>query len=148
MPGLKILLLKRVKLFMKDELKYSFRKLNDAEKKLDEGLRKAKDQLDQDGVIQRFEFTFELLWKTLKLFMADQGVITRSPKEALKEAFRFGLIKDESIFLDMLEDRNQASHIYSEDLSNKIFERIKNKYSKAFKVLLKELSKYIDKEKS
>ncbi|MFZ0456377.1 MAG: HI0074 family nucleotidyltransferase substrate-binding subunit [Ignavibacteriaceae bacterium] len=133
---------------MKDELKYSFRKLNDAEKKLDEGLRKAKDQLDQDGVIQRFEFTFELLWKTLKLFMADQGVITRSPKEALKEAFRFGLIKDESIFLDMLEDRNQASHIYSEDLSNKIFERIKNKYSKAFKVLLKELSKYIDKEKS
>ncbi|MGA9292196.1 MAG: HI0074 family nucleotidyltransferase substrate-binding subunit, partial [Ignavibacteriaceae bacterium] len=110
--------------------------------------RKAKDQLDQDGVIQRFEFTFELLWKTLKLFMADQGVITRSPKEALKEAFRFGLIKDESIFLDMLEDRNQASHIYSEDLSNKIFERIKNKYSKAFKVLLKELSKYIDKEKS
>jgi hypothetical protein len=44
---------------MKDELKYSFGKLKDAVKKLDGGIRQAKDQLDHDGVIQRFEFTFD-----------------------------------------------------------------------------------------
>jgi len=51
---------------MKNELKYSFEKLKEALRRLNEGLKKAKDQLDRDGVIQRFEFTFELLWKTLK----------------------------------------------------------------------------------
>ena len=128
---------------MKDELKYSFGKLKDAVNKLDEGINKAKDQLDQDGVIQRFEFTFELLWKALKLFLTDEGIVTKSPKEALKEAFRFGLIKDENIFLDMLEDRNQTSHIYSEDASKKIFERIKRKYLNEIKNVQEELSERI-----
>jgi nucleotidyltransferase substrate binding protein (TIGR01987 family) len=73
---------------MKDELKYSFENLNNAVKRLDEGIKQAKNQLDQDGVIQRFEFTFELLWKTLKLFLTNEGILTNSPKEALKAAFR------------------------------------------------------------
>ncbi len=97
---------------MEDELRYSYKKLKEAVKKLDEGIKEAKDELDRDGVIQRFEFTFELLWKTLKLFLDGEGIITKSPKEALKETFRYGLIKDENLFLDMLEDRNQTSHIY------------------------------------
>ena len=79
---------------MKDELKYSFEKFQKAVKRLDEGIKKAKDQLDNDGVIQRFEFTFELTWKTLKLFLLNEGIITKSPKETLKEAFRFILIKN------------------------------------------------------
>jgi len=125
---------------MKDELGYSFKKLKEATKKLEEGIKEAKDQLDRDGVIQRFEFSFELLWKTLKLFLADEGIITRSPKEALKETFRYGLIKDENLFLDMLEDRNLTTHIYSEDISREIFYRIKDKYLKALKAVVKELS--------
>ena len=116
---------------MKAELIYSFQKLKEAVKKLDDGIKQVKDQLDRDGVIQRFEFSFELLWKTLKLFLADEGIIANSPKEALKETFRFGLIKDDEVFLDMLEDRNQTSHIYSEDISKEIFGRIKKKYFRA-----------------
>ena len=129
---------------MKDELKYSFSKLNDAVNKLDEGIKQAKDQLDYDGVIQRFEFTFELLWKTLKLFLANEGIITRSPKESLKESFRFGLIEDENLFLDMLEDRNQTTHIYSEDISKKIFERVTKNYFNAIKMLQRKLIERID----
>ncbi|MEO8398413.1 MAG: nucleotidyltransferase substrate binding protein [Ignavibacteriaceae bacterium] len=128
---------------MKDELKYSFEKLKNAVKKLDEGIKQTKDQLDRDGVIQRFEFTFELLWKTLKLFLADQGIIIKSPKEALKETFSYGMIEDEIVFLDMLEDRNQTSHIYSEDISKEIFNRIKKKYLIAIKDLVKEISERI-----
>ena len=128
---------------MKDELKYSYDKFQKALKRLDEGLKRAKDQLDSDGVIQRFEFTFELTWKTLRLFLLSEGINTNSPKEALKGAFKFGLIIDEECFLDMLEDRNQAAHIYSEDISREIFKRIKKDYSSALKKLSEELKNQI-----
>jgi nucleotidyltransferase substrate binding protein (TIGR01987 family) len=131
---------------MKDELKYSIEKFNKALSRLAIGIKKAKDQLDNDGVIQRFEFTFELLWKTLRLFLLNEGIITKSPKEALKESFRFGLIKDEEIFLDMLDDRNQTSHIYSEDVSKEIVKRIKIFYLLKLTELSKELSKASEKK--
>lgn len=126
---------------MSDELKYSLEKFNSAIKRLDEGVKEAKDNLGRDGVIQRFEFTFELLWKALRLFLLDEGIITKSPKESLKEGFKFGLIKDEEIFLDMLEDRNQTSHIYSEEFSLEIFERIKTRYLNPLKKILNEIKK-------
>lgn len=131
---------------MKDELKYSTEKYNRALSRLTIGVKKAKDQLDIDGVIQRFEFTFELLWKTLRLFLLSEGIITKSPKEALRESFRFGLIKDEEIFLDMLDDRNQTSHIYSEDVSKEIVRRIKKYYISKLIELSKELIKAIEKK--
>lgn len=130
---------------MKDELKYSIEQFNKTLSRLNAGIKKAKDQLDNDGVIQRFEFTFELLWKTLRLFLLDEGIITKSPKEALKETFRFGLIKDEEIFLDMLEDRNQTSHIYSEEISKEIVLRIKKFYLSKLTKLSKELLKASEK---
>ena len=126
---------------MSDELKLSLEKLNNAIKRLDEGVKEAKDNLGRDGVIQRFEFTFELLWKSLRLFLLDEGIITKSPKESLKEGFKFGLIKDEEIFLDMLEDRNKTSHIYSEQVSAEIFKRIKNNYLNPLRKILNEIKK-------
>ena len=131
---------------MKDELKYSIEKFNKALSRLNIGIKKAKDQLDNDGVIQRFEFTFELLWKTLRLFLLSEGIITKSPKEALKESFHFGLFKDEEIFLDMLNDRNQTSHIYSEDVSKEIVRRIKKFYISKLTELSDELGKTIEKK--
>jgi len=128
---------------MKNELKYSVEKLNKAVKRLADGLKKSKDQLDRDGVIQRFEFTFELTWKSLRLFLLDQGIVVNSPKEAFKGAFRYGLIKDGKLFLDMLEDRNLTSHLYSQEEVAKIFNRIKKSYSSALINLSKELKKLI-----
>lgn len=129
---------------MKSDLKYSFEKFRKALNRLNEGVKKkAKDQLDNDGVIQRFEFTFELMWKTLRLFLLSEGIITNSPREALKEAFRFGLISDEECFIDMLEDRNQTSHIYSEENSKSILNRIKKSYLPVLKKLSVELNKRI-----
>ena len=126
---------------MSDELKFSLEKLSSAIKRLDEGVKEAKDNLGRDGVIQRFEFTFELLWKTLRLFLLDEGIITKSPKESLKEGFKFGLIKDEEIFLDMLEDINLTSHIYSEEVTKEIFKRIKTRYLNPLKKILNEIKK-------
>ncbi|GAB6072747.1 hypothetical protein JCM14244_11240 [Venenivibrio stagnispumantis] len=104
---------------------YKFEK---ALERLKEAVEIAEDELDKDGVIQRFEFTIELLWKTLKAILEYKGIECYSPRNCIKEAFKANIINDDEIMLDMIEDRNLSSHIYDENVSNEIFERIKNIY--------------------
>ena len=113
---------------MSDEVRLAVEKLSKAVQSLSEGVARAKDDLERDGVIQRFEFMFELLWKALKIYLKHEGVDVKTPREALKAAFRVGLIKDEDVCLDMLEDRNRLSHIYSRSESEKIFGRVRANY--------------------
>ena len=96
--------------------------------RLKEAVEMAKDDLDKDGVIQRFEFTIELFWKSLKTILNYQGIECYSPRSCIKEAYKANLIDDDEIILDMLEDKNRSSHIYSEVTSEEIFERIKKVY--------------------
>ena len=135
---------------MEDVLEYSLNKLKNANQKLKEGIKQAKDELDKDGVIQRFEFTFELLWKALKIYLEYQGIIVKTPRDSFVEAFRIDLISDEKIFLDMLEDRNNTSHIYDKETSEKIFNRIKKNYqteiAKVIELLNKSLINALQKE--
>ena len=130
---------------MKNEIEYSQTKFKEAVNTLSKGLELAKDELGEDGVIQRFEFTFELLWKTLKLFLEDKGIICRSPKDCLKNAFKYGLFSDEEIFMKMLEDRNRTTHIYSHEDSRKIFNHIKSEYYIALFSISEELEKEMSK---
>lgn len=124
---------------MKKEINYSIDKLNDAFLKLKEGVHQAKDELEKDGVIQRFEFTFEMAWKSLKIVLFKEGIDARTPKQCLKEAFRLVLIEEEKAFLDMLEDRNKMSHIYNQEEADKIFQRIKKDYVPALEQLAQKL---------
>lgn len=88
-----------------------------------------EDELQRDGIIQRYEFTFELAWKTLKEVFEDEGLVgLNSPKTVLREAYSSGLIDDEKIWLDMLVDRNATSHIYSQSNAIEICKRIKEIY--------------------
>ncbi len=129
---------------MKNELKYSIKKLNEATIRLEEGLKIVKDELGEDGVIQRFEFTFELLWKTLKLFLEDKGILCKSPKDCLKAAFKYGLFSDDELYLNMLVDRNNTSHIYNHEDSRVIYLRIKNEYSKAINSLQRKIEMLVE----
>ena len=121
------------------KVKYAVEKFTNGFERLKEAITLAKDDLDKDGAIQRFEFTFELLWKALKIFLEYQGILVNTPRESLKEAFRINLLGDEEIFLDMLEDRNRTSHIYDKETSEEIFERIKTVYLQAIKKVLDNL---------
>jgi nucleotidyltransferase substrate binding protein (TIGR01987 family) len=95
-----------------------------------------KNELLRDGLIQRFELTFELAWKTLKEVFEDEGLIgLNSPKSVLREAFSAGLIKDEKLWINMLKDRNLTSHMYSESISIEIDKNIKDKYVNALNEL-------------
>lgn len=128
---------------MKKELEYSLKKLESAFVRLKEGVETAKDELGEDGVIQRFEFTFELFWKTLRIFLRDKGIEAGTPRDAFKEAFRLEWLNEEEPFLDMLEDKNKTSHIYDREASREIFKRIKENYVSAFKIVLEKLTRGI-----
>lgn len=81
-----------------------------------------------DSTIQRFKFCFELFWKALKVILEDQGEKTAYPKEVLQAAYRGGLIKEEVIWISMLQDRNETSHVYDQDAANRIYDHIKTTY--------------------
>ncbi len=127
----------------KVEVLLAIEKLEKALGKLKEGVKIAKTEIEKDGVIQRFEFTFELFWKTLKIILQYKGIEVRAPRNAIKEAFKAGLIDDDEIFLDMLEDRNLTSHIYDETTTEKIFERIKKIYTPSLEKALKMLKERV-----
>jgi len=100
--------------------------LSRAHLRLREALAVPPDQaLAVDGTIQRFEFTIELCWKTLKRALAFEGIDTTTPREALVQAFAVGLIDDETAWLDMLRDRNRAAHIYDEAMAVDLYQRIR-----------------------
>ena len=77
----------------------------------------------RDATIQRFEFTFEVVWKTLKLYLERQGHECGGPRPTLKKAYAENLIpnpEEADFWLEMLEDRNLTSHAYDEEHSIKI----------------------------
>lgn len=88
-----------------------------------------------DGVIQRFEFTFEIAWKLMREVLLFRGKEVSSPRMAIKEGFKEKFFEDGDGWIKMLEDRNLTSHTYKQDLAKEIYGRIKNQHY----VLLKEL---------
>ncbi|MFD1851712.1 nucleotidyltransferase substrate binding protein [Oceanobacillus bengalensis] len=102
--------------------------LNNLEKalgRLEEALQEDDmNSLYIDGTIQRFEFTIELYWKTLKRLLLIEGIQTKTPRETLKHAFAAGWLENEQAWLQMLRDRNETSHVYDEEMARKIYENI------------------------
>jgi nucleotidyltransferase substrate binding protein (TIGR01987 family) len=100
--------------------------------RLAEAVAQPESDLIRDAAIQRFEFTFELVWKALKLFLERQGHECGGPRPTLKKAFAEGLIatSDEAdVWLQMLEDRNLTSHAYDEALAARIYRNIAKDYA-------------------
>ena len=73
-------------------------------------------ELEKEGTVQRFEFTVELGWKTLKDYLEDSGVVLDqlTPKNVVKQAFAAKIISDGQLWIDMLDCRNRLSHMYDE----------------------------------
>lgn len=72
------------------------------------------DIIQRAGVTQGFEFTFELAWKTLKDYLESNDVEVKYPRDTIKQAFQYELIKNGDAWMDMLEKRNLMSHTYDE----------------------------------
>ena len=113
--------------------------LENAVSRLDEAIKDSKKiELStlKDGVIQRFEFTLELSWKILKTYLVNEGIdCVNTPKSVVREAYKAGIIKNGEIWIEMIDDRNLTSHIYSQSMADDIYLRITKKYFKELDLL-------------
>lgn len=96
---------------------------------IDEGIAEMSD-LEKEGVGQRFEYTFELAWKTLKDYLVYSGVAFDqiTPRRVIKEAFSAKIIPDGQIWIDMLEQRNLMSHTYDRETFDDVIQNISRRY--------------------
>lgn len=112
--------------------------LNKAIDRLKEALEIEENEIVIDGAIHRFEFTFELAWKTMKDYLEYIGIIQGigSPREIIKTAYENGIIEDGDNWIKMMLARNSLAHLYDEEKSREIYIEIKEIYFK----LLQELN--------
>lgn len=98
-----------------------------------------EDSLYRDGLIQRFEFTVELAWKSIKEYLEDQGVVLSiaSPRGILKEAFAAGVLDDGDLWNNILTARNLTSHVYDEATAVGIAQQICTEFLPPLRALMR-----------
>jgi nucleotidyltransferase substrate binding protein (TIGR01987 family) len=121
--------------------KQRYSNLNKAFARLESAMNKSGyNELEAQGVIQCFEYTFELSWNTLKDYLEDQGYRDiNGPKDAIQEAFKIGLIEDGEEWMNMIKSRNLTSHTYNEETAEEILDEVRKSYFPIFKKLVLKL---------
>lgn len=116
---------------------------------LDVLLRADKEDLDNEfivsGIIDKFFVQFELSWKVLKELLRYEGkavAATGSPRAIIKAAFSVYNFLDETVWLSMLKDRNDMTHIYSEQAAKRLVQTILTEYIPVFQRMREELLRY------
>lgn len=108
-------------------------------------LREGVDLLDRpdlpsivrEGVIQRFEYTFELAWKTLKDYLVDQKVtlLRSGPADVIRAAFAAGYITEGEIWMEALDARNEMSHVYRQQAFDRVIDALCDRFLARFEDL-------------
>ena len=124
---------------------YRFRNFSRAFRLLSEALEEEAgtlNQLEREGVIQRFEYTFELAWNLLKdrLEHDDVSLPTVTPRQVIRQAFQAKLIQGGDAWGDMLTDRNRMSHTYDCAIFDIVIDRIQRRYLALLRELHERLS--------
>lgn len=109
--------------------------------RLQEALKYEESDIVIDGVLHRFEFTFELAWKTIKDYLEYMGIngTSGSPREVIQLGFKQGIIENGEDWIQMMLSRNQLSHLYDEKTSREIYNKIKEEYIGLFSALKEKL---------
>ena len=92
--------------------------------------------LEKQGVIQAFEFSYELAWNCLRDYLTWQGISNIvGSRDTIREAFSRDLIRDGETWMKMLLDRNRTSHTYNENVADEILRNIDTTYIDSLKNL-------------
>ncbi|MCF8303942.1 MAG: nucleotidyltransferase substrate binding protein [Bacteroidales bacterium] len=86
------------------------------------------DELAKEGLIQRFEYTYELAWKTIKDYLENQQVEAGFPRDVIKQAFKYNVIDNGEVWFNMHNQRNLLTHTYDEENFNKALQLIRFNY--------------------
>ena len=111
----------------------AFAELNDA---VELAQQRKLSKLEEQGLIQGFEYTHELAWNTLKDFLEARGVKNVfGSRDASREAFKIGLIENGEAWMEMIDSRNQTTHTYNSEVVAKIVSAVTHTYFAEFKAL-------------
>lgn len=109
--------------------KYRFDNFSKAFKVLKKSLKiEEPSEVERGGVIQFYEMTFELAWKTIKDYLQKEGFEVKSPRAAIKQGIQIELLENSYDWMDALEDRNLTAHTYDEETAKKVYASIKHIY--------------------
>lgn len=130
---------------LRDRLDERFNDFRKAFKRLKESTQiEIENDIVIDGVIQRFEFTFEQSWKLMKIYLEYEGIEElKSPRSTIKEAFKYELIEEGDAWIDMMIDRNKTSHVYDEETALQIYNSIKSNHVKLLERLLNKMEELL-----
>lgn len=104
-------------------------------------------RLEQQGLIQGFEFTHELAWNVFKDYLEHKGFVDLiGSRDATRTAFKNGLIADGDIWMDMIKARNQTSHTYNLELAEEITQDILTRFYPAFEKMAQTFKQLIAKK--
>ena len=106
-------------------------------------IEEIKQCIDENGLnkiytmalIQAFEISFELAWKTVKDYLQFNGIKVDTPREVIKEAFANNILKNGQLWIEMMEARNKTSHTYKEEFANELANDILNTYIPQLEIL-------------
>ena len=105
------------------------------------------NEMEEQGLVQGFEFTFELSWKLLKDYLESKGFKDfHGSKDTFKLAFQEGLINDGEKWMEMIDTRNRSSHTYEESIAKQIISLVLSEYFVKFKELSEKMNYYLPKE--
>lgn len=106
-------------------------------------------ELEEQGLIQAFEFTHELAWNTLKDFLEGRGAGTLfGSKDTTRAAFKAGIIENGDVWMAMVKSRNLTSHTYDETVATSITAAVRDEYFAEFEALKARLEKMCQEEQS
>lgn len=112
--------------------KQRFQNFEKAYKRLERAVRtieeEPENELLQAGLIQTYEYTFELAWKVMKDYLQEEGFDVPSPKRTLRQAFQSGYISEGALWMKALEGRNLTSHAYDEAIALMVIRDIRERY--------------------
>lgn len=95
-----------------------------AHRALQRGLQEVQNELERDGVIQRFECTYEQVWKTLQKVLAFKGIVANNPRDVFRQAAKQEIIDDPLVWFEFITKRNLTTHTYEERTAQEIFEEL------------------------
>jgi len=107
------------------------------------------NELEKQGLIQSFEYNYELAWNTIKDFYESQGEMgIQGSRDAIRLAFRRGLIENGEVWMQMVKSRTLTLHTYNEEIAEEIAQAVFKDYYDEFLALRKKLSELEKKEQS
>ncbi|AJF06592.1 nucleotidyltransferase substrate binding protein [Geoalkalibacter subterraneus] len=97
-------------------------------------------ELEMQGLVKAFEYTYELAWTTMKDFLEFRGQTgIYGSRDAIRKAFQLALVEDGNLWMDMLQSRNKTSHTYNEETAREICQAVTEDYYPAFAQLIDKL---------